>query len=68
MNLTGPGLTADDYHAALYGERSEPVAPFCPGPGHLLDTDEEGFTVRLEDCPSCATGPVRNHTTFRSPA
>lgn len=67
MNLD-PGtatMTAEDYHADLYGEEYEPIAPLCPGPGHLFDHDERGFDIRIEDCPACANGPIRNHNTRR---
>ena len=69
MNLD-PGtanMTADDWHARYYGEEYERIAPYCHGPGHLIGTDEQGFDVRIEDCPECI-GRVRNHTTVRCPA
>lgn len=61
MNLSGEHLTADDEHERLYGRQYEGAAPYCPGPGHVLDED----WVRLEDCPTCVG--VRNHRTFRRP-
>ena len=66
MNLSQPNLTDEDNHANLYGEQRETAAPFCPGPGHMLGTDEDGWPARVEDCPTCSGGPVRNHTTFRT--
>lgn len=61
MNLGGEHLTADDEHARIYGDRREPVAPMCIGPGHLYEYDEDGIPVFLEPCPVCADLPIRNH-------
>lgn len=66
MNLD-PGtadMTADDWHAR-YGSEHERIAPTCPGPGHLIGTDERGFDVRIEDCPECIGRGPRNHRTVR---
>lgn len=66
MNLD-PGtatMTSEDWHASLYGDEHERIAPTCPGPGHLFDYDERGFDIRIEDCPACI-GKVRNHAARR---
>lgn len=66
MNLGHEHLTADDDHARIYGEAPELPAPVCHGPGHLMDWDDDGFLVRVEDCPGCK-GQVRNHLAWRLP-
>ena len=66
MNLGSEHLTADDDHARLYGEDLQRPAPYCLGPGHRMDWDDDGWMVRIEDCPACI-GQVRNHLAWRLP-
>lgn len=44
----------------------EPPAPYCTGPGHLYEYDDEGWLVQLEPCPVCHP-LVRNHWAHRYP-